>query len=376
MPKLILQLSLLFISTHILGQQKLLVNTSLSIEGIWRYDELVYKNVLQIKAYTFLDRQKNSLVKDSMPIFQQDLDTSKHMLSTSIYIKPFFHYDLNLPFCKKGNTKEYYSEAGLLQKQVWLSTDTVFINARKKMYFNIERSVWAFLYDTNDNMLELSIEDFVDKFSKRKRQWDTSLNSFTELSKWRNTYDENFREKQSFYMKNNVEYLYSEYIYGPDNNYTYLTYNSDGKLQSKHLYMVNNNNLIIKSIDTIYPPIKCLDCAMKILSEELFYEDTLLSKKIKKEKIGDKELVTLEKYNERGHPIESCEYFTPEDTIEDCETTEYTYDRDKPTYIISTSNKNIHETYYTYNPQGLLAEEKRLHNGKVYYWMVYTYKYF
>lgn len=374
------------------GQQKLLIGNSLPVQGIWPYEGMLDKKLLKVEAFSFPVSQQDSLMKDIIPIFEQYIDTVNHILHTSIFVSPRFHFEFDGLYSQKGHIKEYYNDAGLLQKTISTPIDTNIKHDKKTIRFNIKRTIHTPLYDSNNMVISFIIEEFDDEYKIQRSKNDTCIGRWIKTIKYSYTYNDKQQEQKCYYFEDRVrltscdpasqkpysypnrkEYLYSEYLYSEDTNTTHITYLPDGKSYTYTTFITNNQ--ISKIIDTIYPP-PCPDCAMTIKTDEYFYEGNLLNKLVTSEKTGNRESINITQYDRFGHPLESCSYLLPFDSCEEHVSYEYLYDGDKVTYMKSIHDQNIEKQYYTYNNEGLVIEDKHIMNGDVYSWIIYRYVYF
>jgi hypothetical protein len=392
--KLILPLILTLASISLFGQENLLIDNSLPIQGIWQYKDLREKKITKVECFSFLDSQKDSAIKDTILFFKQDIDINNNTLSTSIFVAPLRHIELHLPYTTRGNIKEYYNKSGLQQKQVLSPIDTTFIVENSKIYLESEYQIDTLLYDSNNMLTEEIHKKFNDKSKKRNRQQvnDTCLIRSIETGRFRYTYNDKQQLLRIYYFKDsvrykdcspinrkpycnscNAEYLKGDFFYDETNNTTTCTgYEKNGELSSKFITH-RSGTLIIQRIDTIYLPSPDRDMITKM--EENFYRDSLMTKQViteKRDGIESKNIIT---YNRFGHPIKSYLYFPSRDSSVYHETYEYIYDSDKISSVKKTGKNDIYEEKYSYDKQGLVIEEKHLQNGTVSLWKIYRYTY-
>jgi hypothetical protein len=378
---------LLFTTSFVFGQRSNTIFYAGTNElQDWSRQDFVDNNLTKISAYSFTITKKGKLKKDSLLLYRQELDLSKNKI---------FGLNSNAVVQSHGPTyltwyefETFYNSTGQVIKEI--SRPKVF---EKKVefgstHYNIISDETDYDYDSINRLVK-SINKRIDRyFSISKYTKDTFqlhsidrpkideyiYNSDNQKIKWYHTVDSTRYLKTNTYNPEedsnpvrcsycHPRYLNVKWIYDNNKNLIeWISYTSENLIHTKRNYFYDDQNRILKQIDSAGWYITTIKPYWESTTSYLYTDTGKVVTEINntKDRFVSSTPNTTSYYDNNGRLIKLCVF---SDSTEKCTAYSYVYDNNnliKEETILS--NGTVISSEFYYNSKGLLREERNFKN--------------
>lgn len=390
--KTILLIITILLSNLLFAQRSnTIFSTSENGLAYFEYKDFIENNISSVEAYSFKINKRGKVKRDSTRLYVQVLNTEQKRISG---------INCNLVFQSHGPTyftwykfKKYYNDEGLLVLNI---EEPVSIEKRKEFGFieyDINKSETSFQYNQKGQLIKETTTAIEDSYSIYRSDKDTSHHRSIHPKSYEYIYDEIGREIERYHTDDSTRYLKTK-TYTPDSNSVHCFYcdprhlnddrkygankklnqwtwyTDEGDIHSKKYYYYNNQDKLIKRVDSTGWYLMKHSNEYPILQKTIQYEyrDSFLWKTIKKDDSWERET----EYNQFGDIVKECSKYKTEEP--NCTNYKYEYQDKRLIKMTRISPKgNKFQIVNFYNNKGLIIMERQYKNDKLISLVKYKY---
>lgn len=369
------------VTTYLFGQRS---NTVFSFGGNdfqnWTYQDFIKNKVKKVVAYSYQIKKNGKFSNDSILIYRQELDRDSNKVFGENCNSVWQSHRLSYLTWYSFQTN--YNDKGQVVKHITSPTAV----GQEKDYgsapYDIYRDITTYKYDNSGNEIYEQYQRIDDHFSIFTQ--DTFHRCSIEAKIYETNYNERGLKISRYYTVDSTRYLPTR-SYRMDSNsiwcnychpkrlnddYTYnengkvktwIWYTQEGKVHSKKYYYYDSIGRLIKQVDSTGWYFTTILPYLEFTTTYEYSDSGKIVTKVDHE-ISSPNL-TVVKFNKKDQIISEC---SVGNSSNECTNYFYTYKKEKLISVTYTnSNKEKLETYFEYNPQGLLYEMKVIFENKV-----------
>ena len=337
----------------------------------WDFQVLKENNITEITSAEFT-LKKNGRLKDSTMIYRYQIDTFQNKLHGD-YRQEWMttHGKLKNPYHWKY-VEQFYDSHGRLIKVVMRPRE---INPKKEYGSTKIDSSWTiqiYEYDKNGNCILEAYQNIGKSYSVSKFTKDTFFYESGEIQKYETTYDLDDKpiERFHFRSRDSLRYKNVEWIYNEKGLLsTWISYTKAGDFHTKSYYFHNENNRILKQIDSTGWYINGKPTVQKIIDYIYLDDGTYKVTHQTNSFIGQSDKWSII-YNSRNLPLKKEDVYGTGYT-----TYEYSENKLKRESTYDVNNKKTYDMVLEYNSYGLLKAEYYINHESPKYSKVTKYYY-
>jgi hypothetical protein len=319
----------------------------------WKYQDLKENNITKVASAEFV-LKKNGKLKDSTMIYQYQLDTIQNKLY-GVYRQEWMttHGKLKNPYHWQY-VEQFYDSQDRLIKDVMRTKE---IKPKKEYGCTDIDSSWTiqiYEYDKNGKRILEAYQNISKSYSISKYTKDTFFYQSGEIQKYETIYNQDAKpiERFHFRSRDSLKYKNVEWNYNEKGLLsTWISYTRTGEFHTKRHYFYNDNDDILKQIDSTGWYINGKPTVQKIINYEYLTDGTY--KEIHQmnlfQEIPDKWVII---YNSENQPIKSIDLIDSGYTVY-----EYLQNDSKKEITCNANNQKMLERIWEYNDFGFLTAE-------------------
>lgn len=385
----------LILSIHLVYGQKgnSFINLDTGEFQEWSPQTFAKNDVSKVTVYSYKINKRGKVKRDSTLLSSQEINKPLNKVSGIKSSTIIQTHGSSFLVWNKFHT--YYSDKEQIIKQV---DEPVNIN-RKKEYgfvsYNVDHNETEYEYDNQSRLTKETYKGIENHYSTYRKSKDTfhllsirrpiideyTYNSDNQKVLWYNTVDSTRYLKTKTYTPDtssvkcyycHPRHINAEWKYNSKKNlYEWTSYTYEGKIHTKRNYYYDNDNRLIKQIDS-----SGWYYTTPFLQSTTIFQYTDKGKIVTKVDSNNGVISasiskTVAYYDSADQVVKECYYSDTESCIE------YSYAYENAKLISKTmlrNDKTINKIEYCYNNKGLLREWRSMRNGKLNELLRYNYE--
>ncbi|MFD1316956.1 hypothetical protein, partial [Namhaeicola litoreus] len=338
---------------------------------LWRFLDLKGNNISEVTSAEF-EMKKNGRLKDSTMIYQYKIDTFQNKLY-GVYRQEWMttHGKLKNPYHWQY-IEQFHDSHGRLIKDVIRPREIVPEKEYGSTDIDSSWTIQIYEYDKYGKRILEVYQNISKSYSVSKYTKDTFFYQSGEIQKYETVYNQDGKpvERYHFRSSDSLRYKNVEWIYNEKGLLTtWISYTRTGEFHTKRFYSYNENDKLVKQIDSTGWYINDKPTVQKIIDYEYLADGTY--KEIHQmnlfREIPDKWSIT---YNSEDQPIKNEDLINSSYTVY-----EYLENDSRKEITYNADDQKILERIWEYNNIGFLIAEYFINHGLPKYSKVTKYYY-